>query len=202
MLAQILLIANLIACGEEEKKEIPTPPAKTEETKKVEPKTEEVKTEEVKTEEVKTEEVKTEETKKEEPKTEEAKGEATGNAPEVKTETKKITSGKVTASKSGDLLPKAKRQLLTRAKKDGFSGVKDINLVKQECKEGKCTGLAQATAYKTIITYKEGNEVAVAQADKSKKNAVISKIDGDNYSVKYDDGSEATVAKSALSVRK
>ncbi len=184
MLAQILLIANLIACGEEEKKEIPTPPAKVEATKKEEPKPE----------------VKKEEPKKEEANAEEAA--ASGNAPEVKTETKQITSGKINASKSGDLIPKGKRQLLTRAKKEGFSGVKDIKLVKQECKEGKCTGLAQGMAYKTIITYKEGNEVAVAQADKSKKNAVIAKIDGDKYTVKYDDGSEATVAKSALSVRK
>ena len=183
MLAQILLIANLIACGEEEKKEIPTPPAKTEETKK------EVKKEEPK-KEAKTEEAKPEDAK------------ASGSAPEVKTETKQITSGKINASKSGDLLPKGKRQLLTRAKKEGFTDVKDIKLVKQECKEGKCIGLAQGTAYKTVTTYKEGNEVAVAQEDKSKKNAVISKIDGDKYTVKYDDGSEATVAKSALSVRK
>ena len=183
MLAQILLIANLIACGEEETKEIPTPPKK----------------EEVKKEEPPKKEVKKEEAPKEEPK-EEAKGGA--NAPEVKTETKQITSGAVTASKSGDLLPKAKRQLLTRAKKQGFDNVKDINLVKQECKDGKCTGLAQATAYKTVITYKEGNEVAVLQADKSKKNATISKVDGGKYTVKYDDGSEATVEKAALSVRK
>lgn len=186
MLVQILLIANLIACGEEEKKDIPTPPVKTEEAKKVDQKPE------VKTEEVK-EEVKTD-----------AKEEvaADGTAPEVKTESKKITSGEVAAAKSGDLMAKAKKRLSARAQKEGFSGVKDIKLVKQECKEGKCTGLAQATAYKTITTYKEGNAVAVAQEDKSKKNAVITKIEADKYTVKYEDASEATVEKSALSVRK
>ena len=185
MLVQILLIANLIACGEEEKKDIPTPPVKTEEAKKVDQKPE----------------VKTD--AKEEVKTD-AKEEvaADGTAPEVKTESKKITSGEVAAAKSGDLMAKAKKRLSARAQKEGFSGVKDIKLVKQECKEGKCTGLAQATAYKTITTYKEGNAVAVAQEDKSKKNAVITKIEADKYTVKYEDASEATVEKSALSVRK
>ena len=182
MLAQILLIANLIACGEEESKAIPTPPVETEETKTVEEKPE------VKTEDVKTEDVK--------------EVAADGTAPEVKTESKKITSGEVAAAKSGDLMAKAKKRLSTRAQKEGFNGVKDIKLVKQECKEGKCTGLAQATAYKTIVTYKEGNAVAVAQEDKSNKNAVITKIEADKYTVKYDDASEATVVKSALSVRK
>ena len=177
MLAQILLIANLIACGEEESKDIPTPPVETEETKAVEEKPE-----------VKTEDVK--------------EVAADGTAPEVKTESKKITSGEVAAAKSGDLMAKAKKRLSTRAQKEGFNGVKDIKLVKQECKEGKCTGLAQATAYKTIVTYKEGNAVAVAQEDKSNKNAVITKIEADKYTVKYDDASEATVVKSALSVRK
>jgi hypothetical protein len=198
MLVQILLIANLIACGEEDSKDIPPPPVEIEETKKAEQKPE------VKTEDGKdaTADGKDDAADGKDDAADGKDDAADGTAPEVKTESKKITSGEVAAAKSGDLMAKAKQRLSTRAQKEGFNGVKDIKLVKQECKEGKCTGLAQATAYKTIVTYKEGNAVAVAQEDKSNKNAVITKIEADKYTVKYDDASEATVEKSALSVRK
>jgi hypothetical protein len=198
MLVQILLIANLIACGEEDSKDIPPPPVETEENKKVEQKPE-VTTEDGKEVADDGKEV------ADDGKEVAADGKevaADGTAPEVKTSSKKITSGEVAAAKSGDLMAKATKRLKIRAQKDGFSGVKNIKLVKQECKEGKCTGLAQATAYKTIVTYKVGNAVAVAQEDKSNKNAVITKIEADKYTVKYDDASEATVEKAALSVRK
>ena len=42
---------------------------------------------------------------------------------------------------------------------------------------------------KTAITYAEGN-VSVKQEDGSAKDAIISKIDGDNFTVKYADGTE------------
>ena len=66
---------------------------------------------------------------------------------------------------------------------------------------GICTGIGQATAVRTTITYSEGNGVSVKQEDGSSKDAVITKIEGDNYSVKYSDGSEATVAKTAVGLK-
>ena len=58
-------------------------------------------------------------------------------------------------------------------------------------------GLVKRTAVKLQSLYAEGNGVSVKQEDGSAKEAIISKIEGDNYTVKYADGSEATVAKSS-----
>ena len=55
---------------------------------------------------------------------------------------------------------------------------------------------------KTTITYAEGNGVSVKQEDGSAKDAIISKIDGDNFTVKYADGTESTVAKSSVGLKK
>ena len=95
-----------------------------------------------------------------------------------------------------------KRHLNGKASKLGYQGVKDIKITKQTCKDGACTAIGQGTAYKTTVTYATGNAVAVAQEDKSSKNAVLKEINGEEYVVTYEDGSEGTVAKSALSVQK
>ena len=55
---------------------------------------------------------------------------------------------------------------------------------------------------KTTVTYAEGNGVSVKQEDGSAKEAIITKIEGDNFTVKYADGTEATVAKTSVGLKK
>ena len=52
------------------------------------------------------------------------------------------------------------------------------------------------------MSCKEFSFELIAQDDKSNKNAVIKEIKDGKYVVTYEDASEATVEKSALSVRK
>ena len=182
MIVQLLLLTQLIAC-EDTTEQPPPPPAPAAVTPKPEaPKAE----------------VKKEETKPAEP----AAAKTEGTQPKVSTKTKLIATGEVKAAQSKLLVTNVKRQLKARAKKDGFDGVKDVKLTKQTCSGGSCTGIGQGTAYKTVVTYEAGNAVAVAQDDKSNKNAVIKEIKDGKYVVTYEDASEATVEKSALSVRK
>ena len=181
MIVQLLLLTQLIAC--EDTKEEPPPPPTAQaapEEKKPEPPKKEEKSEEAK-----------------------AEGAATdGTAPKVSTQTKLIATGEVKAAQSKLLLSNVKRQLKARAKKEGFSGVKDVKLTKQTCSGGSCTGIGQGTAFKTIVAYEAGNAVAVKQEDASMKNAIIKEIKDNKYVVTYEDASEATVEKAALSVRK
>jgi hypothetical protein len=182
MIVQLLLLTQLIAC-EDTKETPPPPPPAPVAAKKEEPKPE---------------------VKKEEPKPEEKPVEAVsmeGTKPKVDTKTKKITTGEIKAPQCKLLLSKIKPQLKARAKKEGFSDVKDIAIVKQTAGT-PCKGIGQGTAFKTTVTYVAGNAVAVKQEDKSKKNAIIKEVTDGKYVVTYEDKTEATVSKSALSIRK
>ena len=182
MIVQLLLLTQLIAC-EDTKEEPPPPPPQAQaapEEKKPEPPSQEQKAEATKTD----------------------GAAAEGTDPKVSTQTKLIATGEVKAAQSKLLLSNVKRQLKARAKKEGFSGVKDVKLTKQTCSGGSCTGIGQGTAFKTVVSYAAGNAVAVQQEDKSSKNAIIKEIKDNKYVVTYEDASEATVEKSALSVRK
>jgi len=194
------LIALMFACGDaEETKEIPAPPAKeVKEAPKAEapakapedPATEAAP-------------VADESGKDGEAGAAADNGSAEGTKPEVKTSEKLMTTGEVKAPQSKLLPNKVERMLKGKAKKEGYQTVKNFKLIKNECQAGGvCTGIGQGTAVKTTITYSEGNGVAVKQEDGSTKDAIITKIDGDNYTVTYADGTEATVAKSAVGLRK
>ena len=180
MIVQLLLLTQLIACEDTKEEPPPPPTAQAAPEKKPEPPKKEEKVEEAKTEG--------------------AAGE--GTAPKVSTQTKIIATGEVKAAQSKLLLSNVKRQLKARAKKEGFTGVKDVKLTKQTCSGGSCTGIGQGTAFKTIVSYEAGNAVAVKQDDESLKNAIIKEIKDDKYVVTYEDASEATVEKATLSVRK
>ena len=188
------LIALMFACGDaEETKEIPAPPPK--EVKEA-PKAEAPK---------KAPEAPTEEAAPvaDESGKDGAAQAAEGTKPEVKTSEKLMTTGEVKAPQSKLLPNKVERMLKGKAKKEGYQTIKNFKLIKNECKAGGvCTGIGQGTAVKTTITYSEGNGVAVKQEDGSAKDALITKIDGENYTVQYADGTEATVAKSAIGLRK
>ena len=196
------LLALMFACGDaEETQTIPTPPAKeVKEAPKPEPKAE---------------------APKPEPKEEAAvvadasgkDGDAAaatpeadtvgGTQPDVQTSEKLMTTGEVNAPQSKLLPNKVERMLKGKAKKEGYQTIKNFKLIKNECQAGGiCTGIGQGTAVKTTVTYSEGNGVSVKQEDGSAKDAIVSKIDGDNFTVKYADGTEATVAKSAVGLKK
>ncbi len=193
------LLALMFACGDaEEPQDIPTPPVK------------------------KVNEAPKQEPKAEAPKPEPKEGAAAvadasgkdgdaatddgtvgGTKPDVKTSEKLMTTGEVKAPQSKLLPAKVERMLKGKAKKEGYQTVKNFKLIKNECKAGGiCTGIGQGTAVKTTVTYSEGNGVSVKQEDGSAKEAIISKIDGDNFTVKYADGTETTVAKSAVGLKK
>ena len=193
------LLALMFACGDaEETQDIPTPPVKeVKEAPKAAPKAEAPKPE----------------PKKEAAPVADASGKdgdaaadagtVGGSKPEVKTSEKLMTTGEVKAPQSKLLPAKVERMLKGKAKKEGYQTVKNFKLIKNECKAGGiCTGIGQGTAVKTTVTYSEGNGVSVKQEDGSAKEAIISKIDGDNFTVKYADGTEATVAKSAVGLKK
>jgi type IV secretory pathway VirB10-like protein len=182
MIVQLLLLTQLIAC-EDTKETPPPPPPPPVDVKKEEPKPE---------------------VKKEEPTPEEKPVEAVsmeGTKPKVDTKTKKITTGELKAAQCKLLTSNAKRQLKARAKKEGFTDVKDVALIKTT-PGNPCKGIGQGTAYKTTVTYSAGNAVAVKQDDKSKKNAIIKEVTDGKYVVTYEDKTEETVEKSALSIRK
>ena len=122
--------------------------------------------------------------------------------PKVSSKTKLIATGEVKAAQSKMLLGNIKRQLNGIAKKQGFDGVRDVKIAKQNCSGGTCTGIGQGTAFKTVITFEAGNAVAVTQDDKSQKNAVIKNVTDGKYVVTYEDNPEATVEKSKLSIQK
>ena len=180
-----IITLGFLACGDEATKteeKIPTPPT-------------EVKTEEVKTEEAKTEEVK--------PETQTAAQTAPseGTTPSTQPDNQLIATTEIKVAKSNLLADAVEKQLLADAKAKGFDGIKDFKLIKNECNASGCTGIGQANAYKTTVTYAVGNAVVVTQADKTKKNGLITAIENDKYTVSYDDNSNATVEKSALSPR-
>ena len=192
------LFTLFFACGDaEETKEIPQPPEKPAEVAKPEAKAPTP-------------------TKSDAPAEEVAKPDASGKdggavtegtiggtKPEVKTAEKLMTTKEIQAPQSKLLTSKVERMLKAKAQKEGFQTIKNFKLIKNECKAGGvCTGIGQGTAVKTTILFVEGNGVAVVQEDKSTKDAIISKVDGNNFTVKYADGSEATVERGALSMKK
>lgn len=191
------LLTLMFACGDaEETKEIPAPPKEVQETPKAEvPKAEAPKVE----------------PKPEAPALDESSKDAAlptvaeevgGTQPEVKTSEKLMTTGEVKAPQSKLLPEKVERMLKAKAQKEGYQTIKNFKLIKNECQAGGvCTGIGQATAVKTSITYAEGNGVSVKLED-GVKPAVITKIDGDKYTVKLADGTESTVEKSAISLKK
>ena len=126
-----------------------------------------------------------------------------GTQPEVQVSEKLITTGEVKAAQSKMIKGKVEKQLKAKAMKAGFDSIKNVKLVKNECKAGgTCVGIGQATAFKSSVTYSVGNAVAVSQEDGSTKNGVISSINGDDYAVRYADDSEATVALKDLGLQK
>lgn len=181
------IFALLFACGDaEEKQEIPPPP---------------------------TAEVKTEAPEKQAPAAAETSGQTAENAdnapteiggtkPTVKTEEKLISTKKVEAAQSKLLAGKVEKMLKAEAKKQGFDSVKGITLAKQTCSSGICSAIGQGTGVKTTITYAEGNGISVKQDEGEAKDAIITRIDGNNFTVKYADGTEATVTKNKLGLRK
>lgn len=188
------LFALFFACGDaEETKEIPKPPEKPAEVAK--PKAEKAP--------VPAEKAPTKPEASGQDGQPAAEGSIGGTKPEVKTAEKLMTTKEIKAPQSKLLASKVERLLKAKAKKAGYQRIKGFKLVKNECKAGGvCTGIGQATAVKTTIIFVEGNGVAVVQEDKSKKDAIISKIEGKQYTVKYADGTEATVKRSALSIKK
>ena len=197
------LLALMFACGDaEETQEIPAPPPK--EVKEA-PKAEAPKAEAPKIESSKSapEAVPaTDASGKDDIATTQA-GDLGGTAPEVKTSEKLMTTKEVKAPQSKLLPDKVKRMLTGKAKKEGYQTIKDFKLIKNECQAGGiCTGIGQATAVRTVVTYVEGNGVSVKQEDGSAKDAIITKIDGDNYTVRYADGTESTVAKTTVGLKK
>lgn len=194
------LLALMFACGDaEETQEIPAPP--TQETKE-EPKAKEAKVEAPKPT-PKEDVVIEEEGKTDAPVAEAGDDTVGGTEPEVKTSEKLMTTKEVKAPQSKLLPEKVKRMLTGKAQKEGYQSIKDFKLIKNECQAGGiCTGIGQATAVRTTVTYAEGNGVSVKQEDGSAKSAIITKIDGDNYTVKYADDTEATVAKTAVGLKK
>ena len=191
------LLALMFACGDaEETQEIPAPPPK--EVKEA-PKAKEEAPKPTPNEAATTTEGGTDGTAAAEAGTDTV----SGTAPEVKTSEKLMTTKEVKAPQSKLLPDKVKRMLTGKAKKEGYQSIKNFKLIKNECQAGGiCTGIGQATAVKTTVTYAEGNGVSVKQEDGSAKEAIITTIDGDNYTVKYADGSEATVAKTSVGLKK
>ncbi len=188
------LFALFFACGDaEETKEIPQPPEKPAEVAKPEAKKAPTPTEKVA-------DTPDASGKDGQPA---AEGSVGGTKPEVKTAEKLMTTKEIQAPQSKLLASKVERMLKAKAQKEGYQSIKGFKLIKNECKAGGiCTGIGQATAVKTTIIFVEGNGVAVVQEDKSTKDAIISKIDGNKFTVKYADGSEAIVERAALSMKK
>lgn len=126
-----------------------------------------------------------------------------GTKPTVKNSEKLMTTKEVKAPQSKLLADKVEKQLRAKAKKEGYGTIKGFKLIKNECKAGGiCTGIGQGTAVKTTITFVEGNGVSVKQEDDSSKDAIITKVEDDKFTVKYADGSEATVNKGSLRLKK
>ena len=126
-----------------------------------------------------------------------------GTKPTVKNSEKLMTTKEVKAPQAKQLASKVERQLRAKAKKAGYGTIKGFKLIKNECKAGGiCTGIGQGTAVKTTITFVEGNGVSVKQEDDSSKDAIITKVEDDKFTVKYADGSEATVNKGSLGLKK
>ena len=184
----VALISLFIACGDsEEQQTIPTPPEKP------------VVAAPAPAEKAEEAPAKTADGDKG---SEEAEGN-NGTKPEVTVSEKLITTGEVKAAQSKMIKGKVEKQLKAKAKKAGFDSIQNIKLVKNECQAGgTCVGIGQATAVKKSISYSTGNAVAVKQEDGSSKNGIIASINGEEYTVRYDDSSEAVVGKKELGLQK
>jgi hypothetical protein len=177
----VALISLFIACGDsEEQQTIPTPPEKP----------------------VAAEPAPAEKVEEAPVANEEAEGN-NGTKPEVTVSEKLITTGEVKAAQSKMIKGKVEKQLKAKAKKAGFDSIQNIKLVKNECQAGgTCVGIGQATAVKKSISYSTGNAVSVTQEDGSSKNGIIASINGEEYTVRYDDASEGVVGKKDLGLQK
>ena len=114
-----------------------------------------------------------------------------------------MTTKEVKAPQSKLLADKVEKQLEAKAKKEGYGTIKGFKLIKNECKAGGiCTGIGQATAVKTTITFVEGNGVSIKQEDGTSKDGIITKVEEGKFTVKYADDSEVTVDKGSLGLKK